>query len=414
MTVNTRKPTGMPPWPIIVLGGREKSGKTWAALQASTSNLVGTTYYIGIGEDDPDEYALIPGARFEIVLHDGSYRGILAAVQSVAAERTEKPNLLVIDSMTKLWDLIVDNAQRIANSRAKGRKTASGDYAISPDLWNVAANQWRVLMDAVRAHHGPAILTARLDEVMVMEDGQPTKEKTWKVQAHKSLVFDAGVVVEMHERGHALITGARSVRMAIEKPTEMPGLTIQELWSHLGITEKTEMGERSHASIVSDDPLTPEQEVALWRERAEKQTTEAGITAVWKEAQGLAQQNLLGTDALDAIREVAAKLKKGTPEPLTGAGTAAPKRAWLREARGMTTPEELRAHRAEAQAGGATPEVLEEIETLAASLEPPKTAEAPEWAETAPASEEWPVAPVPGTEPESAPAVSGLIDEAAF
>jgi hypothetical protein len=157
--------------------------------------------------------------------------------------------------MTKLWDLIVDNVQRVANQRGNGRKTASGDYAITPDLWNVAANQWKAVMDAIRKHHGPSILTARLDEVMVMnEQGQPTKDKTWKVQAHKSLVFDAGVLVEMHERGHALITGARSARMQLEKPLVAPKFTIEELWQQLGITAESEMGERVHHGTVSTDP----------------------------------------------------------------------------------------------------------------------------------------------------------------
>lgn len=75
MTLKTRQPTGKPSWPILLLAGREKAGKSWAAVAASASDLIGRTLYIGIGEDDPDEYALIPGASFEIVEHDGTYPG---------------------------------------------------------------------------------------------------------------------------------------------------------------------------------------------------------------------------------------------------------------------------------------------------------------------------------------------------
>ena len=79
MTLQTRKPTGIPSWPIVLLTGVEKSGKTYAAAAASASEMVGRTLWLGIGEDDPDEYGAIPGTRFEIVVHDGTYRSILAA-----------------------------------------------------------------------------------------------------------------------------------------------------------------------------------------------------------------------------------------------------------------------------------------------------------------------------------------------
>src|SRR5690606_14747062 len=80
--LQTRKPSGLPSWPILLLAGREKAGKSWAAVSASASPLVGRTLYIGIGEDDPDEYSIIPGADFEIVVHDGTFPGILAAVRA--------------------------------------------------------------------------------------------------------------------------------------------------------------------------------------------------------------------------------------------------------------------------------------------------------------------------------------------
>jgi hypothetical protein len=363
MTVNSRKPTGLPSWPIVVLGGREKAGKTWSALSASTSDLIDHTYYVGIGEDDPDEYSLIPGVDFDIVLHDGTYRGILAAIDSVAAEKGGKPHLLVVDSMTKLWDLIVDNAQAIANKRAKGNRTASGDYAISPDLWNVAANQWRDVMDAIRRHRGPAILTARLDEVMVMENGQPTKDKKWKVQAHKSLVFDAGVVVEMHERGHALITGTKSVRMSMDKPTEAPGFTIAELWDRLGITAESQMGERVHANTQSDDPdVEIAAAVDAWEARAKEQTTSEGLTEVWKDAKA----KNVPVEVLDAIRKIAADFQ----ETITGEGKELKKgtRLWLREARAMTAQADVQALFSEAKALGVDESILVQLADMAASL----------------------------------------------
>jgi hypothetical protein len=258
VSLQTRRPTGRPSWPIVLLAGREGAGKSWAAASTSASPMIGRTLWVSIGEDDPDEYGIIPGADFEIVEHDGSYRGELQAIRDAVAEPAgELPTLLVIDSMTRLWNQLSDNAQVIANTRRKGRKTASDDYSITPDLWGVAAGQWQDVMDAVRAHRGPVLLTARLDEVMVMENGQPTSQKTWKVQGHKSLSYDVGVVVEMRERGAFLITKARSARMSIEKPLLAPGFTVQTLWNQLGIESGEDTGERSHQAAVTDPDETP-------------------------------------------------------------------------------------------------------------------------------------------------------------
>lgn len=253
MTIATRRPTGKPSWPIVLLAGREGAGKSWAAATASASGLIGRTLWIGIGEDDPDEYGAIPGANFEIVEHDGTYPGIIAAVRAAVAEpQGENPTLIVVDSMTRLWNLIGENMQAIANGRAKGKRNAgTGDYAISPDLWNTAASQWTDVMNALRTHQGPVLLTARLDEVMVMEDGKPSTERTWKVQGHKSLPFDAAAVVQLRERGQFLLTKVKSARHQLEGPSNMPGFTVDSFWRTLGLGD-TETGDRAHATVHSD------------------------------------------------------------------------------------------------------------------------------------------------------------------
>lgn len=305
--LQTRKPTGLPSWPILLLAGREKAGKSWAAVSASASSLVGRTLYIGIGEDDPDEYALIPGADFEIVEHDGTYEGILGAVRGAVSEPSgEKPTLIIVDSMTRLWNLIGDNMQAIANRRAKGRKNAAGDFTISMDLWNVAAEQWSSVMDALRAHRGPVILTARLDPVAVMENGQPTTQKEWKIQGHKSLPFDATAIIEMRERGQFLITGVKSARVQLDKPKQFPEFTVDRLWSDLGLSDGT--GERAHATVRADlsgpEPAssgqTPRQappaeqqalyspeDVKRWFDAAAKAKNTGDLGAIWNEAQAV-------------------------------------------------------------------------------------------------------------------------------
>lgn len=287
----TRKPTGKPPWPILLLAGGEKAGKSWSCAEASGSDLVGRTLWIGIGEDDPDEYGNIPGADFEIVEHDGTYRDILTAITwAVAQPLTDgKPNLIVVDSMTKLWELLCDIAQVSATDRAiaKARKQnrpapENADEAdIHMDLWNIAKGRWANVLDALREHQGPVVLTARLEEVTVMVNGQPARDgsKTWKVKAEKSLPYDVGGIVQMPERGKAYLTGVRTTRIKVPERLVLPGFTVDKLWRDLGLAD-TETGERHHQGVSVHDGPAAAVQVIRTKEEAEKAATEVAKAAV--------------------------------------------------------------------------------------------------------------------------------------
>ena len=82
MTIKTRKPTGKAPWPMLLLAGVQKSGKSYACAAFSASDLIDRTFYIEVGEGSADQYGALPGARYEIVEHDGSWQGILAACEA--------------------------------------------------------------------------------------------------------------------------------------------------------------------------------------------------------------------------------------------------------------------------------------------------------------------------------------------
>lgn len=254
MAFQTRKPTGKPPWPILLLAGVEKSGKSYAAAVASKSDLVGHTYWISVGEDDPDEYGQI--GAFDIVLHDGTYRGILTAVTQATQQpqADAKPNLLVLDSAGRIWALLSESAQHSANERAARKGNAVGDDGadITMDLWNTAKQRWGHILDALRQHDGPVIITARLDEVTVVENGKPSKAKQWKVQAEKNLPFDVGAIVQFHGFGEAYLTGVRSLRYRRE-PSELSKLpadwTIDGLWRQLGLAD--DAGPRQHTAAVA-------------------------------------------------------------------------------------------------------------------------------------------------------------------
>lgn len=254
MTLKTRKPTGLPPWPHLLIAGASKAGKTYACAEASASDLIDRTYWLGIGEPDPDMYGAIPGASFEIVEHDGSWRGI---GQALAGINAQGPSLLVVDSMTRLWDLLKDEAQAEATARARRKNRGNPDEArIDMDLWNRAKERHAAVVTTIQQHQGPVLMTARLDVVTAMDDrGQPTKDKDLKIQTEKNLPYEVDGVVLLPERGKARIEGLRSMVWQIDRPTDMPGFTVDGLWRRLGLGE-TETAPAKHREVRGAESTT--------------------------------------------------------------------------------------------------------------------------------------------------------------
>lgn len=233
-----RAPSGKPSWPMFLLAGREKAGKSYSAAQASSSPLINDTYWVSIGEKDPDEYGAIPGARFQMAPHDGTVLDIEATIAWLRqAPRTDKPNLLVIDSATLLWDQLSREATMTAEKQ--GRKDKNGEVIVGTDLWNKANFQWKRIFSEVKAWDGPVIITARLDLTTVMDDrGRPTPNKQEKVKSNKALPYDADGLIELPERGKATLSGVRSIRYQLMGRTDLPtDWSFDWLWRKLGLAE---------------------------------------------------------------------------------------------------------------------------------------------------------------------------------
>lgn len=243
----TTRPTGRPAWPTILLAGIEGSGKSWTAAAASGLELFGRTFFLEVGEQMADEYGAIPGADYEIILHDGTERQIIQAAQWAAEQETDgKPNLLIIDSMTEVWQVMQDEQQRIANERAakKGRANTV-EAPITMDQWNVAKDHFNDVVMAARKFPGPVIMTARLDNVSVVEGGQPTGEKIWKVRSEKNLVYATTVIMQAREVRKWMMTkvASRELQMPTEGFLAWPDFTIEELLIRLGLDVDADVAE---------------------------------------------------------------------------------------------------------------------------------------------------------------------------
>lgn len=99
--IKSRKPTGAVPWPLVLVEGAEKTGKSWALAEFTASEKVGQAYWLDLGEGAADEYAAIPGANYLVIEHDGTWADIVGQVSAVRQEAQrahtagEKPGLKV-------------------------------------------------------------------------------------------------------------------------------------------------------------------------------------------------------------------------------------------------------------------------------------------------------------------------------
>jgi hypothetical protein len=253
MTLQTRELTGLDPWPLSLITGPQKSGKTHQAVAASASPLIDRTFWFAFGEPNPDGFKNIDtgglgSPRVEPVLYDGTYRGLIGGIQDAVNEpRTDarKPNLIVVDSGTKIWEMIKDMAQAQANKRWLKRNEGKElpedtEIVISSDLWNTARDRWDGIVNLLLKHDGPAIITARLDHVNVVNaKGDPTGAKVWTIKANKSLPSEVDAIIEVSGRNRTKLTGVRSSLIDVHPDDhhQFPDFSFDAFWRKLGLAD---------------------------------------------------------------------------------------------------------------------------------------------------------------------------------
>ncbi|WP_228941814.1 hypothetical protein [Nocardioides sp. Leaf374] len=251
-TYTARRPTGVTPWPLLLVAGVEKTGVRYAAAQASGSGRFARTFWITVGADLPDPYAAVPGADFEIVEHDGTFTGLLGAVQWASAQPAERPNLLVFTSATALWAMCHEQAQATAHERhdASGATVGPKGVDTTPDLWATANTRHNRVISALRAHPGPVVVTAVLDPGEVVDaDGNPTPERRWRPVTQKRLPDAATAIVHLRGYRRGYLVGANAPALAPE--TGDPGALPDDHIVEAVLDMLAGTGPRAHASYVA-------------------------------------------------------------------------------------------------------------------------------------------------------------------
>lgn len=240
------EPDGRVRPPVIALVGPEHVGKSTKIVEFSADPRIGQTWVVEWGAGDKgvlNEYSRLEGARFRLLNHNNTVESVfgqvLAAreVARAAVRNGEPPHMLAIDSWSTCWELIKSWTYR----RAAIGMTAASDGPVNPnrsvnpgrDQWNDARGRYGQFMTVLLSWPGPVVLTCRAEWVSgTNENGQPTRDREYSIEAHKSLKGDVTVIVRMNRAEPHVLWKCRSIYYRVDPgvdPIELPELDLGDL-----------------------------------------------------------------------------------------------------------------------------------------------------------------------------------------
>lgn len=230
-------------YPLILVEGGEYAGKTTQAFELAelaepgaladgAVPIVSQTYVIAVGED-VDEFREIAPSALKLP-HDGTWHQIIGCVDWVAARAREAvdaghpPVLLIIDSMTKIWDLLsqwAENRARTADSnRTRLALDPNAAVDVHPSYWTPANRRHDQLVAKLTTMPAIVVVTARAGMVTVIDErtGNPTKEREYRVRMQKDLGYATQAWVRVSQNEYPQIVGLRRVRGGIRPRKDDP------------------------------------------------------------------------------------------------------------------------------------------------------------------------------------------------
>ncbi|WP_433067497.1 AAA family ATPase [Dactylosporangium sp. CS-033363] len=216
------QPTGLVSWPLLAVSGDEYSGKSTQAAKLSASPLIGHTYWLPIG-DDPHPHAAVPGARYQIAAHDGTWPDIMNTAQALAdlADRHHAaghlPTLIVVDSGSEEWKMLSEWADKRARNSVANRdrlqRDPDAEVEIGRMYWNDANKRHRRLMRILKQSRAIVVVTTRGKWVSDTNPatGQPKAgaPRVWTHEGQKDLGFESQAYVRLERAGYPTILGVR-------------------------------------------------------------------------------------------------------------------------------------------------------------------------------------------------------------
>lgn len=293
MPLRTSKPSGQMPYPTTIVAGGKGAGKTTQLVLASASDLVGQSFILTVGEERPDAFAGLNGADFQIVEHDGTFADILDQVREVreTPRRDGLPNFFGLDSVSAIWNLLLEQGQTAANRRAQlaaQRQRQTGPIApvkMANEDWEALRRDWGTLLNLLRTMDGPVALTARLEELTVTVDGVATAEKVWRMRADPNIGYEVTAVIEMARRGEFTLTKLNDPQAGFAGPRPWENFTLDALWRDMGLGHR-DFGTRVVETARVDPSLTADSTGRDWIAELAGATTPAAARLLAAKARG--------------------------------------------------------------------------------------------------------------------------------
>jgi hypothetical protein len=249
---------------MVLIEGPDQVGKSYQAAQFTGSDRTGQAYWMDLGEGAADEYINVPGADYLILDHDGTWSDIIHQIQEATKEAeksSDKPAVLVIDSMSNVWDMLKAWVNARARNSRNGKKLLASDpdaeIKPAPNLWNDANDRHHQLMNLLARFPGIVILTAKGRETMAVDsDGRPIPgAKDYSVEANKNLPFRVNAHVRLSREDAPVVVSFRSatngMRPGVDRPVKYPDFTLEHLvFDVMGLKEAQT---RTVTPLVTDE-----------------------------------------------------------------------------------------------------------------------------------------------------------------
>src|SRR5690349_8563430 len=84
--VDCHEPTCSVPWPTVLIEGEEKSGKSTETARFTGCGRFSQSFWLELGTEGTAEwYGKVPGAKYQVLEHDGKFATIKAKIAQVHA-----------------------------------------------------------------------------------------------------------------------------------------------------------------------------------------------------------------------------------------------------------------------------------------------------------------------------------------
>lgn len=273
-TPTTRKPTGIPAAPLIMVSGFAKSGKSLTSYKLACSPRIHRTFVFDLGEGSADEYGGEDAdPPYEIVEWGASWSDLADSIRWAIAQKAPegKLNAIIVDSGTELWFELSARANKRARSSKKAvaalKEDPNAEIDTAMTFWNDAKETWaRCVTPLKLAPHVVGVVLARSEMVAEVINGAPTKNKIVSYQVEKTLqgLATAHVTVDMDHK--ARLVEARSKHVSVgpkgQPLGDNPLAEVLELLSPSGAFGASDA--RKPVDDGRDDPEMKERIDALW------------------------------------------------------------------------------------------------------------------------------------------------------